>query len=229
MADVSRAIAAYVRIKIASLEALAVVSTFIKAPPQIIDNFLSDSPASEKVSHGLFLIYEKIAQQQDALSAIEDMRDGFRLIAENLALYAENLSRNKEDGNAISMMSDIANINRLNDWFDELQFQNEKDKQLALQHKSSIIISMKAILWDLLVISGSTDFVPFVLDGEVTYLSAYSAEGKAIRRIRDLSLEDAADWIVVESNDHPIDLDDIRSRLASRGYKVLAEDSPSSY
>ena len=205
------------------------VSTFIKAPPQIIDNFLSDSPASEKVSHGLFLIYEKIAQQQDALSAIEDMRDGFRLIAENLALYAENLSRNKEDGSAISMMSDIANINRLNDWFDELQFQNEKDKQLALQHKSSIIISMKAILWDLLVISGSTDFVPFVLDGEVTYLSAYSAEGKAIRRIRDLSLEDAADWIVVESNDHPIDLDDIRSRLASRGYKVLAEDSPSSY
>ena len=205
------------------------VSTFVKAPPQIIDNFPSDSPASEKVSRGLFLIYEKIAQQQDALSAIEDMRDGFRLIAENLALYAENLSRNEEDGGAISMMSDIANINRLNDWFDELQFQNEKDKQLALQHKSSIIISMKAILWDLLVISGNTDFVPFVLDGEVTYLSAYSAEGKAVRRLGDLSIEDAADWIVAESNDNPIDLDDIRSRLASRGYEVLAEDSSSGY
>ena len=205
------------------------VSTFVKAPPQIIDNFPSDSPASEKVSRGLFLIYEKIAQQQDALSAIEDMRDGFRLISENLALYAENLSRNEEDGGAISMMSDIANINRLNDWFDELQFQNEKDKQLALQHKSSIIISMKAILWDLLVISGNTDFVPFVLDGEVTYLSAYSAEGKAVRRIGDLSLEDAADWIVAESNDNPIDLDDIRSRLASRGYEVLTEDSSSGY
>ena len=205
------------------------VSTFVKAPPQIIDNFPSDSPASEKVSRGLFLIYEKIAQQQDALSAIEDMRDGFRLISENLALYAENLSRNEEDGGAISMMSDIANINRLNDWFDELQFQNEKDKQLALQHKSSIIISMKAILWDLLVISGNTDFVPFVLDGEVTYLSAYSAEGKAVRRLGDLSIEDAADWIVAESNDSPIDLGDIRSRLASRGYEVLAEDSSSGY
>ena len=207
------------------------VSTFIEAPQRIIDSSLQDLlPAAEKVSHGLFLISEKITQQRDALKAVEDMRDGFKLIAENLVLYADETScASKHDDATISTMSDIVNVNRLNEWFDALQFQGRKDEDLALKHKSSILISMKAILWDLLVISGDTDLVPFVLDGQVTYLSADSAEGKAIRRISESSFENDVDWIVVEPDGSPVDLDAIRSRLVSRGYKVLAEDSSSGH
>lgn len=194
-----------------------------------VDALCEHLPAAEEVSRGLFFISEKLAQRRDALKAIEDLRNGFELIADNLLLYADwMIFKSADKDTIISRFGDIANINHLNEWFDALQFRSKKDREIALQQKASILVSMKAILWDLSAISGNTNLVPFVLDRQVTYLDANSAEGKALRRInKSASEDDDNDWIIVEP-DSNIDIESLRECIASRGYKLSTKNSPSS-
>lgn len=192
-----------------------------------VDDLCDRLPAVIKVLQGLALISEKLVQRRDASRAVEDLHNGFELISANLIIYVDWLIRTPGDKSAtINTFKSIADLNHLNEWFDLLQFRSKKERMVALQHKASTAVFMKSILWDLSVILEETELVPFVLDNQVTYLSANSAEGKAIRRISELSSDDDADWIVVEPEDE-IDIESMRERIASRGYKLSTENSSS--
>ncbi len=60
--------------------------------------------------------------------------------------------------------------------------------------------------------------VPFELDGEVTYLSPDSAEGKALQRIENSVPDD--DLITVVEEGQEVDAYEALERLKKRGYKV---------
>ena len=189
-----------------------------------VDSLSAHLPAVANVSLGLSLISKKVAQQRKSIKALEILQEGFKLIAKDLVLFSDWIIRDpKSKDVVVDTVSNLADINHLNDWFDKLAFESKAEREAALEHKFSISMLMKAVLWDLSAISGDSDFVPFILDGEVTYLSANSAEGKAIRRMSESSFEDDTDWIIVEPDDE-IDIESMRERIASRGYKLSTEN-----
>ncbi|PSO49455.1 MAG: hypothetical protein BRC33_06900 [Cyanobacteria bacterium SW_9_44_58] len=62
--------------------------------------------------------------------------------------------------------------------------------------------------------------IPFEVEGETTYLSPDSAEGKALQRIDSLDPDDPTQWITVVEEGEEIDVDGAFNRLRKRGYKV---------
>lgn len=60
--------------------------------------------------------------------------------------------------------------------------------------------------------------IPYEVDGEVIYLDALSAEGKAIERTRNPIPEE--EWIAVGEIGSDIDMEAVRERTRQRGYKV---------
>ena len=68
--------------------------------------------------------------------------------------------------------------------------------------------------------------IPFEVDGEVTYLSPNSAEGKALQRIRNPIPED--EWITVVEIGEDIDMEVVRERIKKRGYKIQVSSKNSS-
>ena len=62
--------------------------------------------------------------------------------------------------------------------------------------------------------------IPFKVEGETTYLSPDSAEGKALQRIDSFDPDDPTQWITVVEEGQEIDVDGALNRLRQRGYKV---------
>ena len=181
-----------------------------------------------RVLLGFSLISNKASSQQKKHEAVQLIYEGFEIIADESPLFADWLIREPSDREVlIEVVGEIANLNGFNEWFSQLNRRDTDERKAALKYKKHILRSIKSILWDLSVIRGD-ELVPFVVDREVVYLDANSAEGKALKRISSLDSEsDDIDWIIEEPSDD-IDMESVRERLVSRGYKLSHQDSPSS-
>ena len=62
--------------------------------------------------------------------------------------------------------------------------------------------------------------IPFEVEGETTYLSPDSAEGKALQRIDSLDPDDPTQWITVVEEGQEIDDKALDQWLRERGYEV---------
>ncbi|MEO1401206.1 MAG: hypothetical protein AAFV72_08085 [Cyanobacteria bacterium J06635_1] len=190
-------------------------------------DFLSNGlPAVQAMLNGLSLIVEEPKRQRKQIKVIELISNGFEIVADNLVLFSDWLVRQENDQEALKSFSELANLNALNNWFNTLKFRSNDEREMASHYKKSILRSMKSMLWDLDATLGQA-VVPYVLDSEVFYLDADSAEGKALKRSNHLDSEDHADWIVVEP-DSEINIKILRERIEARGYQVSTENTSSS-
>ena len=174
----------------------------------------------ERMLLGFSLISDEANSQRRHIKAVQMICEGFEIIADELPLFADWLIR--EPGDRAVLIEDvkgITNLNGFNEWLSQLNLRSADERKAASKYKRSILRSMKSILWDLSVIQGD-ELEPFVIDREVVYLDADSAEGKALKRISSLDLEeDDIDWIIEEPSDD-VDMESVRERLISRGYKL---------
>ncbi|MCL1464698.1 hypothetical protein [Argonema galeatum] len=67
--------------------------------------------------------------------------------------------------------------------------------------------------------------IPFEVDGEVTYLSPNSAEGKALQRIRAIEAGEDVEWITTIQEGDLIDTEALDNWLTKRGYPIEVSDS----
>ncbi|MEM8808556.1 MAG: hypothetical protein AAGF01_21270 [Cyanobacteria bacterium P01_G01_bin.38] len=190
-------------------------------------DFLSNALLTvQAILDGLSLIIEKPKRQGKQIKVVELLCNGYKMIADNFIPFSDWLVRQESDREVLKSFSELANLNAFNEWFGTLKFRSKDERELASRYKASILRSMKSILWDLDATLGQA-VVPCVLDSEVFYLDADSAEGKALKRSNHLDSEDHADWIVVEP-DSDISIKILRERIEARGYKVSTENTSSS-
>ena len=67
--------------------------------------------------------------------------------------------------------------------------------------------------------------IPYEIDGEIMYLDPNSAEGKALRRIENLDIDDHDQFTILIEEGQTINIIEGLQRLKKRGYPIEIPNS----
>lgn len=172
----------------------------------------------KKRNHAFYLLYKKASETKKPIKKVEAIRDWLKILSNDvfplLEKYKLPISVISE---TIYFLENVCTPERLS----SLQDTPVKGKQ----EKSDLADLMNHIhcyslnLQDLCVRLKMQDrLIPFEIEGEITYLSPNSAEGKALQRIEE-PIPDQ-EWMTVVEEGQEVDVEGALERLKKRGYKI---------